>query len=63
MKRRKKRRNKETLLLTNNNKEYKNAKIDLEGSSRCPICSPNSGCNRNRKKERNWKSFRKTQWK
>ena len=30
----------------------------------CPVCGPNSGCNGNfRYEERNWKSFRKTQYK
>lgn len=32
----------------------------------CPICGPNSGCNSSSRKgdlDRNWKKFRKTQWK
>ena len=30
----------------------------------CPICGPNSGCNsRSKKKQKNWKKFRKTQHK
>jgi hypothetical protein len=30
----------------------------------CPICGPNSGCNRYSKyKDRNWKKYRKTQYK
>jgi len=62
MKKLKRRKNKKTLLLTNNNKEYKKALRELEGSG-CPICPINRGCNRNRKHDRSWKNFRKTQWK
>ncbi len=32
----------------------------------CPICGPNSGCNSSSRRgvlDRNWKKFRKTQWK
>jgi hypothetical protein len=30
----------------------------------CPVCGPNRGCNgRSKKKQRNWKKFRKTQHK
>ena len=30
----------------------------------CPICGPNSGCNyRGKRKQRNWKQFRKTNYK
>jgi hypothetical protein len=30
----------------------------------CPICGPNSGCNsRGKDHQRNWKKFRKTQYK
>lgn len=30
----------------------------------CQKCSPNKGCNKNRKKyQKNWKKFRNTKWK
>ena len=29
----------------------------------CPICPPKKGCNRRFRKDRNWKCFRKTQYK
>lgn len=30
----------------------------------CPVCAPNKGCNRRRKRmQRNWKKFRETKFK
>lgn len=55
-----KRKSDETL----NSREYKILQRDQELG--CPICGPNSGCNSSSRRgllERNWKKFRKTQWK
>lgn len=47
--------------ITSNNKEFK---ASLYYGEICPICKPNRGCNRRSKgHDRNWKRFRKTQWK
>lgn len=47
---------------TDNSREYK---MVMRGYKLgCPICGPNRGCNyRAKKKQRNWKKFRKTKWK
>lgn len=63
MKRKKRRKEKVTLQLTNDSKEYRMTKrrIDLG----CTWCPPNKGCNRRRKNGaayKNWKKYRKTQW-
>jgi hypothetical protein len=48
---------------TTNSRVYKMTKWQI-GFSGCPICSPHRGCNRrNKKYDRNWKNFRKTQYK
>ena len=48
---------------TSNSYVYKKLAIQVELTG-CPICSPNRGCNRRRKKKiRNWKKQRKTKWK
>lgn len=32
--------------------------------SKCPICAPHRGCNRNRDdNDKSWKNYRDTQWK
>ena len=54
--------NKEILESTDNPSVYKKAFIKLYSS--CPMCSPNTGCNRHYDNDfNNWKSNRKTQWK
>lgn len=56
--------NKEILESTDNPSVYKKAFIKLYSS--CPMCSPNRGCNKQRKYNHdceNWKSSRRSQWK
>ena len=56
--------NKKILETTDNASVYKKAFIKFY--SRCPICSPNKGCNKQRSYNLDcecWKSNRKTQWK
>ena len=56
--------NKEILETTDKPSVYRKAFIKLY--SACPMCSPNRGCNKQRKYNRdceNWKSNRKSQWK
>ncbi len=60
---RKKRKNKKTVQLTDNSREYKLTKRRDSRINSCPICPPHRGCNRNWNLDRNWKNFRKTQWK
>lgn len=58
---------KENLKTTTNRKTYKiilRRKI-YDDNGLCHYCGPHSGCNSYRKKHplRNWKQYRKTQWK
>ena len=46
---------------TTSSKTYKSALKKVIGL--CPFCPPNRGCNRRWDNDRNWKKFRKTQWK
>lgn len=48
---------------TNHSRVYK--MIERSFVLGCPICGPNTGCNSNNKNYtlKNWKKFRKTQWK
>lgn len=49
---------------TVNSREYK--MLQRAQVLGCPICGPNSGCNSSSRRgflDRNWKRFRKTQWK
>lgn len=43
-------------------KEYK-VKLYNNQMSGCPICGPHSGCNSGWNRTKNWKSYRKTQYK
>lgn len=54
-------RNKNILKNTINSQVYKKTfRINMG----CPICEPNKGCNQNRDNNyRNWKTWRKNQWK
>lgn len=57
---------KETLNTTTNSRIYKLLfrKYLLNVDGLCPICPPHRGCNYRRKKhQKNWKYFRKKQWK
>ncbi len=46
---------------TTDNKTYKYLRYAVVLG--CPICGPNSGCNRrNKKVDRSWKRNRKTKW-
>jgi len=51
---------KKTLQETTDRKTYRSAANTGHGN--CSLCSPNRGCNRNRKYDRSWKKYRKTQW-
>ena len=46
---------------TTNSKAYKLLRRVKELG--CPICGPHSGCNSGWWVNRNWKAYRKTQWK
>lgn len=47
---------------TNNRTVFK--RLYLRSKIDCHLCQPNQGCNRRHKKlQRNWKKFRKKQWK
>ena len=52
---------KQPLREVNNARTWK--RIRLSAVLGCPICGPNSGCNRrNKKLDNSWKSYRKTQY-
>lgn len=51
---------KEVLDNTTNSKEYR--KIVNKMVNKCGFCSIRKGCNRNRKFDNSWKTYRKTQW-
>lgn len=53
--------NKKIITNTTNSRVYKMARNVFISS--CPICSPNKGCNRQRKKfDNSWKNNRDNQW-
>ncbi len=45
---------------TTNSRVYNMAVNEMV--SKCPICAPHRGCNKNRDIEVSWKNYRKTQW-
>ena len=50
------------LRITTNSKVFKC--LYYRDKLSCPICPPNKGCNyKHYRKPRNWKGFRKKQWK
>lgn len=51
----------EEMAITTHRQIYNKCWIKLYTS--CPICSPGKGCNKNKDYIRNWKKFRKTQYK
>ena len=56
-------RKKQTLKNTMNSRVYKMALTENFG---CSICPPNKGCNRNSRRDNNyksWKNYRNNQWK
>lgn len=54
--------NKRDIDSTENSRVYR--LLQRENVYGCPICAPHKGCNASNKYEvRNWKKFRKTQWK
>lgn len=57
----KRRKVKKTVQLTDNSREYKMTKRK-DNTLHCSICPPHRGCNRNWNLDRNWKKYRKTQW-
>lgn len=53
---------KKTMGSTDSGRVYRMAK--RETLDCCPICAPHKGCNQwKAKRQRNWKKYRKTQWK
>lgn len=55
-------RKKDNNIWTYGSKEYK--VFVVKPKLRCTYCPPNKGCNRNNIRfQRNWKKYRKTQWK
>ena len=58
---------KQKLETTTNSREYKIIlrKVLDNNEGLCPICGPHTGCNffKKYRPNRNWKEYRKTQWK
>lgn len=51
----------EKIKSTSCNREYKTCLKEEKGM--CSFCPPSKGCNSKQQIKRNWKKFRKTQWK